>query len=194
MSKHKIRFACIAFSLLLLVTGCATSSSLENKTYLRPTDFLAYPPVNIVLSVDDIPDDRILRFQYGQRVGLQNKILTSLYKSGAFSRLLPENGEGRYSLEIRYRHKLLSSEHAHAAKMILSAFTLFLIPVSKTVEQTFDVTVKDGATTIKEFSYRDVSDVYDHISRTPASIEYERIDNLVAHFLIDLDKSDIIER
>lgn len=184
--KKTILYLSVLF-LMFICTGCANIEGFSAYKFKLSPAAARLAGVNIVIDkVDDIPDDDLLRFQYQHRMFLQDTLYRSLKDKNIFCDISTWPNKYLYTLKISYGSKIVCNNCLYGAEMMISAATIFMIPVKKTQEYCLKVDLFFGSKKIKTYYYKDVLKSFSHISNDPRDEESIEIDKLVKLFLTDL--------
>ncbi len=130
----------IALSAVALLTGCATTNSLPERTLPDGKEYLQ--PIHVM--VDDPLNAAQIRNQL-RETGVFRSVETGIGKPGD------------YTVLIRYNSQ---RDVPPFPVVLLSAATLFLLPLSISIDTTTDFSLQHDGKPLKQYSYRNVTRKY----------------------------------
>jgi hypothetical protein len=172
---------------IIFVSGCAATHTAQIVSFDIPSDFVPYVPVSVSVH----KEQPLLRFE----VKYLDHIYRDVGKSGLFALVSPANSASRYRLDI-FLERGSTDNLAKDGLKILSAATLFIVPVAVNNTYKIVVSVFDGEKLIKSYSYEDSIDNNTSIisDPNPQKNEFDAISNLLNHFYRDFLKDDLLPR
>ncbi|MBI6977309.1 MULTISPECIES: hypothetical protein [Pseudomonas] len=162
----------ITFSALALLTGCATTHTLpehalpDGKEYLKPIHVMIDDPLNAA------------------------QIRNQLRETGVFRSV--ESGRGNaddYSVWVRYN---VQRDMPPFPVVLLSAATLFLLPLSVSIDTTTEFSLQHNGKQLKQYSYRNVTHKYSWLLDGPGGMELQSGHRVARAFAEDVQRDGLL--
>lgn len=179
--------------LMYMVSGCSNiNSTLAIAEYSSVEEKYLNLPINISLDLDNWPDQELTRWQYKDRIFLQNTFINAVIDEKAFVGISTVMGKYPHTVSIKYRSKALGNLGYAFGKAMVSALTLSLVPLNETVQHDVFFDVYLGSTLLKSYKYTDIRETTYRLAYEQQQDTRLTASNFVKHFLIDLKKDRLI--
>lgn len=193
-SKKLIKFISVVV-FIFFCSSCANIEHMSDYKFKLQSSAPRLTSVNIIIGkVDTIKDSELHRFQYQERLYLRDTLYKSLTASGIFQNVSPLPNKYRYTLKVSYQSEIVSNQYLYSAEMLVSAATIFMLPVKKTEVYSLKVDLLLDQKRIKTYCYKDPLKSFSHISNEPRVEESIEIDKLVKSFLTDLYSDGLLPK
>ncbi|WPN96445.1 hypothetical protein [Pseudomonas sp. MUP55] len=157
---------------LALLTGCATTHTLperalpDGKEYLKPIHVMIDDPLNAAL------------------------IRNQLRETGVFRSVESGRGNaGDYSVWVRYT---IERDMPPFPVVLLSAATLFLMPLSVSIDTTTEFSLQQNGKQLKQYSYRNVTHKYSWLLDGPGGMEPQNVNRVTRAFAEDVQRDGLV--
>jgi hypothetical protein len=174
---------CTALLLICFIAGCSAPMKFSHSNYQENIGN-KYSPVSLVINNGMIRSVLEQDFHQG--------IITSFGRSGLFHGILINETEWPLKFDITISKSEGDKEWSNFGKLLLSALTLFLMPIQTYHEIQMDVAVKFKGKEIKDYSYTLKGGRISHIFINPVTESNEAMDTLVSYFLHDIQKDNLL--
>ncbi|PRA33861.1 hypothetical protein [Pseudomonas poae] len=164
----------IALSALALLTGCATSNTLPERTLPDGQDYLQ--PIHVM--VDDPLNAAQIRNQL-RETGVFRSVETGMGKPGDYSVLVRFNSQ---------------RELPPFPVILLSTATLFLLPLSQSIDTTTEFAVQQDGKALKHYSYRNVTQKYTWLLDGSGGMQQENIGRITRAFAQDVQRDGLLPK
>ncbi|WP_455825982.1 hypothetical protein [Pseudomonas graminis] len=162
----------IALGALALMTGCATTNTLpertlpDGKAYLQPIHVMVDDPLNAA------------------------QIRNQLRETGVFRSVETGIGKpGDYTVLIRYNSQ---RDVPPFPVVLLSAATLFLLPLSISIDTTTEFSLQHDGKPLKQYSYRNVTQKYSWLLDGTGGMELVNVNRIARAFAQDVQKDGLL--
>lgn len=162
----------IALGALALLTGCATTNTLpertlpDGKAYLQPIHVMVDDPLNAA------------------------QIRNQLRETGVFRSVETGIGKpGDYTVLIRYNSQ---RDVPPFPVVLLSAATLFLLPLSISIDTTTEFSLQHDGKPLKQYSYRNVTQKYSWLLDGTGGMELVNVNRIARAFAQDVQKDGLL--
>ncbi len=164
----------IALSALALLTGCAATNTLPERTLTDGQDYLQ--PIHVMV------DDPLSAAQ----------IRNQLRETGVFRSVETGMGKpGDYSVLIRYNSQ---RDLPPFPVVLLSAATLFLLPLSQSIDTTTEFALQQDGKPLKRYSYRNVTHKYTWLLDGSGGMQQENVDRITRAFAQDVQRDGLLPK
>lgn len=162
----------IALTTALLLTGCAATNTLPERTLADGQDYLV--PIHVM--VDDPENASSLR--------------NHLRQTGVFRTIETGTGKGdEYNVQV----KLDVQRHLPPFPVILlSSATLFLLPLSDEIDTQTEFTVFQGNKRLKQYSYRNITHKYTGLLSPSGEMREQNLSRIARAFAQDVQHDQLI--
>lgn len=162
----------ITLSAVALLTGCATTHSLPERTLPDGKEYLQ--PIHVM--VDDPLNAAQIRNQL-RETGVFRSVETGIGKPGD------------YTVLIRYNSQ---RDVPPFPVVLLSAATLFLLPLSISIDTTTEFSLQHDGKPLKQYSYRNVTRKYSWLLDGPGAMELVNVNRIARAFAQDVQKDGLL--
>jgi hypothetical protein len=162
----------IAVGALALLTGCAVNNTLPERSIADGQDYLM--PIHVMV------DDPLQAAQ----------IRNQLRETGVFRTV--ENGTGNagdYAVLIRFKSE---RDLPPFPVVLLSAATLFLLPLSQSIDTTTEFSVQRDGQSLKQYSYRNVTQKYTWLLDQSGDMAEQNVNRIARAFAQDVQRDGLI--
>ena len=175
------------------VLGCTSSVGTLQRVE-NAADIYSHTnvPVNVFLDVDAFRKERITKYEYEENQFLRGTFLEAMFGEGAFSGVAVGKREYAHSVGVKYRTKIVGGFSSNVATAMLTGLTLGLIPAMQEIEHVVDFEVYDGTSLIASYSYTDIRKTTNRFKFEQQEEQRDVIENLVEHFLEDINKDRVL--
>jgi len=162
----------INLSVLALLTGCAATNTLPERALPDGQDYLK--PIHVM--VDDPLNAAQIRNQ--------------LRETGVFRSV--ETGQGKagdYSVLIRFNSQ---RDLPPFPVILLSTATLFLLPLSQSIDTTTEFSLQQNGKLLKQYSYRNVTHKYTWLLDGSGGMQQENVNRITRAFAQDVQRDGLL--
>ena len=157
---------------LLLLSGCAATNTLPERPLPDGKDYLA--PLHVMV------DDPLRA----------SELRNALRATGVFENVQTGPGQpGDYSARIQF-----TSEHdlPPFPVILLSAATLFLMPLSNGIDTHTEITLLHEGKTLKRYSYRNLTHKYTWLLDQGGEMKEQNIQRIARAFAADMQQDQFL--
>lgn len=164
----------IALSAFALLTGCAITNTLPERTLPDGQDYLQ--PIHVMV------DDPLTAAQ----------IRNQLRETGVFRSVETGMGKpGDYSVLIRYNSQ---RDLPPFPVILLSTATLFLLPLSQSIDTTTEFSLQHDGKPLKQYSYRNVTQKYTWLLDGSGGMQQENVGRITRAFAQDVQRDGLLPK
>ena len=164
----------ITLSAVALLTGCATTHSLSERTLPDGKEYLQ--PIHVM--VDDPLNAAQIRNQL-RETGVFRSVETGIGKPGD------------YTVLIRYNSQ---RDVPPFPVVLLSAATLFLLPLSISIDTTTEFSLQHDGKPLKQYRYRNVTQKYTWLLDGSGGMQQENVGRITRAFAQDVQRDGLLPK
>ena len=162
----------IAVGALALLSGCAVNNTLPERSITDAQDYLM--PIHVM--VDDPLRAAPIRNQ--------------LRETGVFRSIESGTGKaGDYTVLIKFKSE---RDLPPFPVVLLSAATLFLLPLSQSIDTTTEFSLKHDGKLLKQYSYRNVTQKYTWLLDQSGDMAEQNVNRIARAFAQDVQRDGLV--
>ena len=162
----------IAVGALALLSGCAVNNTLPERSITDAQDYLM--PIHVM--VDDPLRAAPIRNQL-RETGVFRSIESGTGKAGDYTVLIKFNSE---------------RDLPPFPLVLLSAATLFLLPLSQSIDTTTEFSLKHDGKLLKQYSYRNVTQKYTWLLDQSGDMAEQNVNRIARAFAQDVQRDGLV--
>lgn len=162
----------IAVGALALLSGCAVNNTLPERSITDAKDYLM--PIHVM--VDDPLRAAPIRNQL-RETGVFRSIESGTGKAGDYTVLIKFNSE---------------RDLPPFPVVLLSAATLFLLPLSQSIDTTTEFSLKHDGKLLKQYSYRNVTQKYTWLLDQSGDMAEQNVNRIARAFAQDVQRDGLV--
>ena len=162
----------IAVGALALLSGCAVNNTLPERSITDAQDYLM--PIHVM--VDDPLRAAPIRNQL-RETGVFRSIESGTGKAGDYTVLIKFNSE---------------RDLPPFPVVLLSAATLFLLPLSQSIDTTTEFSLKHDGKLLKQYSYRNVTQKYTWLLDQSGDMAEQNVNRIARAFAQDVQRDGLV--
>ncbi|WP_321836250.1 hypothetical protein [Pseudomonas kulmbachensis] len=162
----------IAVGTLALLSGCAVNNTLPERSITDAQDYLM--PIHVM--VDDPLRAAPIRNQ--------------LRETGVFRSIESGTGKpGDYAVLIKFKSE---RDLPPFPVVLLSAATLFLLPLSQSIDTTTEFSLKHDGKLLKQYNYRNVTQKYTWLLDQSGDMADQNVNRIARAFAQDVQRDGLV--
>jgi len=173
---------------LAMLPGCAAKNTFQMYETLGKEN---YPAVSLIVNDGYVYSDTTCH-QYGCTTYVDNTslfALKALRKNDLFERVDINNAHAEYKILMKFSRQNSDSDGMAFAKLMLSAVTLFLFPVSHEYTYKSEFTIVHMDKVIGKYTYDRKSEEVSFLFKEPQSNKQNAVDSIISNLMHDVKEN-----